>query len=197
MNSQSWITESVADCLVPVNVSGKTKIQARDYKASGRFPIIDQGQEPIAGWTDDESGVIDSPLPLVVFGDHTRVFKFADKAFARGADGTQLLRPKDDIDPLFFFFACRAIDLPSRGYNRHFTALKQKVLSYPVELTEQRFIAAILQSIDRIIDLHRRKAAVTGDLFEALLHKLMAGQIRAADLDMSAIAEGVLAGSAS
>lgn len=144
MTVESWVTETVAACLVPVPVASTTKIQSRDYKATGRFPIIDQGQEPIAGWTDDESSVIETPLPLVVFGDHTRVFKFVDAPFARGADGTQLLRSKPSIDPLFFFYACRAIDLPPRGYNRHFTLLKEKELSYPVDGGEQRAIAGVL-----------------------------------------------------
>jgi len=148
MTVESWITESVANCLVPVSVAGKTKIQSRDYKPSGRFPVIDQGQEQIAGWTDDESAVIDSPLPLIVFGDHTRAFKFVDRPFARGADGTQLLRPKASIDPLFFFYACRAIDLPARGYNRHFTVLKEKELSYPVEANEQRSVAGVLHKAE-------------------------------------------------
>jgi len=148
MTVESWATESVANCLVPVSVTGKAKIQSRDYKPSGRFPVIDQGQDPIAGWTDDESAVIDSPLPLIVFGDHTRVFKFLNTPFARGADGTQLLRPKPGIDPLFFFYACRAIDLPARGYNRHFTILKEKELAYPVDVQEQKTIAAVLRQAE-------------------------------------------------
>lgn len=80
--SRLWDVASVADCLVTVPTAGKTKVQARDYKPSGRFQVIDQGQEPVAGWTDDESAVIDSPLPLIVFGDHTRTFKFVDRPFA-------------------------------------------------------------------------------------------------------------------
>ena len=151
MTVESWVTESVANCLVPVSVAGKTKIQSRDYKPSGRFPVIDQGQEQIAGWTDDESAVIEMPLPLVVFGDHTRAFKFLDAPFARGADGTQLLRPKPDIDPLFFFYACRAIDLPARGYNRHFTVLKEKALSYPAGDDEQKAIAAVLRQTESVL----------------------------------------------
>src|SRR5690606_11976785 len=148
MTIESWATELLADCLVPVSVTGKAKIQSRDYKRSGRFPVIDQGQEPIAGWTDDESAGIDTPLPLIVFGDHTRVFKFLDAPFARGADGTQLLCPKPGIDPLFFFYACRAIDLPARGYNRHFTVLKEKELSYPSSDGEQKAIAAVLRQTE-------------------------------------------------
>ena len=50
---------------------------------------------------------------------------------------------------------------------------------------EQREIVAILDAIDRKIDLHRRKRAVLDDLFKALLHKLMTGEIRVADLDLS------------
>lgn len=146
--SKLWDTASVADCLVPVPTAGRKKVQTRDYKPAGRFPVIDQGQEQIAGWTDDESAVINSPLPLIVFGDHTRAFKFVDRPFARGADGTQLLRPKAGIDPLFFFYACRAIDLNARGYNRHFTILKEKELSYPLDANEQRSVASVLHKAE-------------------------------------------------
>ncbi|MFC3459509.1 restriction endonuclease subunit S [Massilia haematophila] len=157
---------------MPVSVTGKAKLQARDYKPAGRFPVVDQGQERIAGWTDDESAVISEPLPLIVFGDHTRSFKFIDQPFARGADGTQLLRPRSGIDPLFFFYACKALDLPARGYNRHFTALKEKQISYP-DKTEQVAIGGVLRRIDfaleqqiTLIDNARAlKQAVMRELF--------------------------------
>ena len=50
---------------------------------------------------------------------------------------------------------------------------------------EQDEIAAILDTIDRKIDLHRRKRAVLDDLFKALLYKLMTGDISVSDLDLS------------
>ena len=64
-------------------------------------------------------------------------------------------------------------------------------LSIPVPSSrnEQREIAAVLDAIDRKIDLHRRKRAVLDDLFKALLHKLMTGEIRVADLGLSALRE--------
>ena len=51
---------------------------------------------------------------------------------------------------------------------------------------EQREIVAVLGTIDRKIDLHRKKRAVLDDLFKALLHKLMTGEIRVAALGLSA-----------
>ena len=43
---------------------------------------------------------------------------------------------------------------------------------------EQSKIVAILDAIDRKIDLHQRKRAVLEELFKTLLYKLMAGEIR-------------------
>ena len=53
-------------------------------------------------------------------------------------------------------------------------------------VSDQREIVAILEAIDRKTDLHRRKRAVLDELFKTLLHKLMTGEIRIADLDLSA-----------
>ena len=55
------------------------------------------------------------------------------------------------------------------------------------DLDEQREIVAILDAIDRKIELHRKKRAVLEDLFKALLHKLMTGEIRVDELDLSAL----------
>jgi type I restriction enzyme, S subunit len=52
---------------------------------------------------------------------------------------------------------------------------------------EQREIAALLDAIERKMDVHRRKRAVLDGLFKALLHKLLTGEIRVADLDLSAL----------
>ena len=54
-------------------------------------------------------------------------------------------------------------------------------------IEEQREIIAIFAAIDHKIDLHRRKRMVLGDLFKTLLHKLMTGEIRVEDLDLSAL----------
>ena len=54
-------------------------------------------------------------------------------------------------------------------------------------IAEQREVVAILDAIDRKIDLHRRKRAMLDDLFKVLLHKLMTGEIRVAALDLSAL----------
>lgn len=55
----------------------------------------------------------------------------------------------------------------------------------PSSLREQQEIVAILDAIDRKIDLHRRKRAVLDDLFKTLLHKLMTGEIQMGELGLA------------
>ncbi|AWL96248.1 restriction endonuclease subunit S [Bradyrhizobium ottawaense] len=172
-----WRTETVEDCLVRLPLAAIPKLQTRDYHPSGRHPIIDQGQSLIAGWTDDESGLIAQNLPVVVFGDHTRAFKFVDFPFVRGADGTQVLKPKPDIDPLFFYYALRALDLPTRGYNRHFKALKEKEISVPSR-PEQNDIGRVLKAVEGTLNLQDEELAAWDRCKRAAMRTLFTRGLR-------------------
>lgn len=188
-----WKTATVGESIVPVSVTGRAKIQTKDYKNPGAYPIVDQGQAPIAGWTDSLDAVIEAPLPLIVFGDHSRTFKYLDRPFARGADGTQLLRPVGEIDPLFFFYACRAIDLPARGYNRHFTVLKEKDFSYPADAAVQRSIAALLSRVERALVLQDELVALLEQAKAAAMNQLFSRGLRSEaqkDSEVGAIPAG-------
>jgi type I restriction enzyme, S subunit len=65
-----------------------------------------------------------------------------------------------------------------------------KLKAFPVllpTLEEQGEIVTILDAIDRKILLHKEKRVVLEALFKSLLHKLMTGEVRVADLDFSAL----------
>ncbi len=69
----------------------------------------------------------------------------------------------------------RLKQLASRAVGQsNISAGKLRTFKIPVpNFNEQREIIATLDAIDRKIDLHRRKRAVLGELFKALLHALM------------------------
>jgi type I restriction enzyme, S subunit len=91
----------------------------------------------------------------------------------------------------YLFHWIQSFDLTtitSPGPVPHFNKSELGRVRVPVaSIDEQREIVAILDAIDRKIDLHRRKKAVLKELFNTLLHKLMTGEIRVADLDLSAL----------
>jgi len=83
--------------------------------------------------------------------------------------------------------AGRATPAADGKYNLNTGTIDGLPIPLPTSLDEQREIVQILDAIDRKIDLHRRKAETLDQLFKALLHKLMTGEIRVADLDLSAL----------
>jgi type I restriction enzyme S subunit len=173
-----WQTCAVPDSLVKNKVSRQNQIPAKDIAEVGRFPVVDQGQKFIAGYCDDESKVIDFDLPLIIFGDHTRYFKYVDFPFVLGADGTKVLLPDKKLyDPRFYYFALLSLEIPSRGYNRHFTILNERRLPLP-PLHEQKKIAHILSTVQRAIEAQERIIATTTELKKALMHKLFTEGLR-------------------
>jgi type I restriction enzyme S subunit len=168
----TWASIPLPDCLIAHGVGRSNQINTADIRSAGRFPVVDQGQAYVAGYTNDAERVIQDGLPYVIFGDHTRCFKYVDFPFVLGADGTKVLKPNTELfDARFFYYAALALDIPSRGYNRHFTLLKEKLIPRP-ELNEQRQIATVLLNAQRAIERQDRLLTLTAELKKALMHKL-------------------------
>ena len=70
-------------------VTPPQKLTKKHYKPTGTFPIVDQGQKFIVGYTDDSNAVVAKDL-YVIFGDHTEAIKYVNFAFAQGADGIKV-----------------------------------------------------------------------------------------------------------
>ncbi|MBK9002186.1 MAG: restriction endonuclease subunit S [Myxococcales bacterium] len=149
MTPEGWTQLPVLDACEKV---GRVPTVPRSqYRDLGKIPVIDQGQGLVAGFTDDEQNQYPGLLPVVLFGDHTREWKFITFPFAVGADGTQLLRVKAQFDQRFVFEALRALPLRNLGYSRHFKLLREMEILLP-PIHEQRKIAAILSSVDDAIE---------------------------------------------
>ena len=79
-----------------------------------------------------------------------------------------------------FFTAQRNVSSINSVYN---ASLSATIPIWFPDKEQQDEIASILDSIDHKISLHVRKRAVLEELFKALLHKLMTGEIRVGALD--------------
>ncbi len=167
-----WELLPFTDCLRKVKNKKKPSIPKGNYQESGEFPVIDQGASFIAGWTDSVVSLISDNLPVVIFGDHTRIFKYVDFPFVLGADGTQLLYPNDEIlDVRFFYYALMNLKVPNKGYNRHYRYLKEFSVVCP-PLSEQRAISHILQTIQEAKFTRQREIALERERKAALMDYL-------------------------
>lgn len=158
----------------------KKKVQSKTYLENGKLAVVDQGQELIGGYTDDENMAYSGKLPVIIFGDHTRCVKYIDFPFTQGADGVKVLLPKPFYDVRAFYFALQSIDIPNMGYRRHYPLFPQFFVPVP-PLPEQRRIVARIESLFAKLDEAKEKAQAVVDGFElrksAILHKAFTGEL--------------------
>lgn len=147
--------------------AGQPKTKTRDFLPSGRFPLVDQGQDVIGGYTDNEGQLANVPLPVIVFGDHTRALKYVDFRFGVGADGVKLLRPRRDDEARYLFRFLQAERIPAMGCDRHFKYLRRLKIDLP-PVEEQRRIAALLDREAELRAKHRDLFALVDSLNEAI-----------------------------
>lgn len=127
---------AVCETLTP-----SVKVKSKDYLDQGRYPVIDQGQEFVGGYTDEEAAFPKDEY--VIFGDHTCVVKYVDFAFAQGADGVKVLRADSNQVLSRYLFHCMANIKIDVSYARHWSKMKtQKIPIPPLEV--QREIVRIL-----------------------------------------------------
>jgi type I restriction enzyme M protein len=142
-----WMTVgSLVETITP-----PSKIQKTAFGVAGRFPIIDQSQDAIAGWTDDEATLVHPAKPLVIFGDHTCAVKLVETPFAQGADGIKILQTIDTLDPRFLFHVLRARPLETDGYQRHYSKLKEHKIPLP-PLEVQKEIVVEIEGYKKVIN---------------------------------------------
>ncbi|MFZ1976724.1 MAG: restriction endonuclease subunit S, partial [Bacteroidota bacterium] len=127
--------------------SGQAKVPKSQYQEKGTFPIIDQGQNYLAGYTNDTNALYSGKLPVIIFGDHTRVFKYFDHPFCLGADGSKVLLPKSSFIPKYLYYYFLNAKIPNLGYSRHSKVLREISVPRPL-LSEQRRIVEILDQAD-------------------------------------------------
>lgn len=187
-----WDIKPVPDCLEKASISRDIKIPQSEYLQNGKYPIIDQGVDFIAGFTDDDLKLYAGDSPVVVFGDHTRILKYVDFPFSLGADGTKLLRPKEFLDPKYFYFYLLQLPIESKGYNRHYKYLKEKGILFP-EKMEQRKISLVLSKIQHAIAQQEKIIIKTKELKRSLMRQLFTRGLRGEELKETEI--GLMPGS--
>ncbi|MEJ5156457.1 restriction endonuclease subunit S [Gluconobacter wancherniae] len=152
-----------------------TQTPASKYKEEGRIPIVDQGKTFISGYTD--ANTVYENVPVIIFGDHTRVIKWVDFLFSPGADGTQVLRTWANTLNKFGYYLLQNVDLPNLGYSRHMKELKEQIFHCP-PLPEQKAIASVLTTADEEITALESDLTRLRQEKKALMQQLLTGKRR-------------------
>ena len=172
---EGWDRMPVGSLIGKIN---RTKqIPTSEYLSNGKIPVIDQSREFIAGYTNDVQAIVKSEVPIIVFGDHTRILKLIEFPFAKGADGTQLIISASERMPQrLLYCSLMNIDLSNYHYARHFKYLKSEIILLPSKGVAEDF-EKITDPIFKKIQSCRDQCCWGQEARDRLLPKLMSGGV--------------------
>lgn len=171
---KGWDVSTIGNILT--KAPNTTRIPTGEYLKTGCIPVIDQSSDYIAGYTNDKNAVLASDAGYVVFGDHTRIVKYIRFPFARGADGTQVLKSNTPCVPdELLYQIVKNVDLSNYGYARHFKFLKDTLAVIPNETVAKKYIQIVSPIHDEQVQLTFENVELT-KLRDWLLPMLMNGQ---------------------
>jgi len=158
-------------------IKNTVKIKSSEILESGKNPVIDQGADFISGYTNEANINQFNDTPFIVFGDHTRILKFVNFSFARGADGTQILISNNKRMPqTLFYHSLKALNLSNYYYARHYKFLKEEKVILPTETVSTAFNNKCIIIFEQIKNL-RNQNRLLMEARDILLPRLMTGII--------------------
>lgn len=156
---KAWKFVKLGEACDIISLNG-SKIKQKDYLKQGKFPVVDQGQELIGGYFNDENLIVPGEPPYIIFGDHTKVKKYINFKFIAGADGVKVLKPHPIYDPKFFFYLIHTLNIPDKGYARHFQFLEREEIPLP-PLPEQLAIVSKIEELLSDLENGRQQLLTT------------------------------------
>ena len=136
--TEAWEQRKVSDILKSVNVDICDMINE-----SGKYEVIQQGNVPIAGYTDSEP--YKEYQPIVLFGDHTLSIYKPKSPFLVASDGVKAYYLQNVSGDYFAYLLLR--NLPTNeGYKRYSSILKDKEIKLTYDKNEESKIGALLKS---------------------------------------------------
>lgn len=133
------------------------RVSSKEYLKKGKIAIVDQGKEKIIGYTNCKTYKV-CKEERIIFGDHTRIFKYINVPFITGADGTKVLKIRDvsKYSYKYLYYYLLHSYIPDTGYNRHFKWIKELNFDVPI-IDEQIKIANKLDKIQILIDIRKKQ----------------------------------------
>lgn len=178
---ENWTIVPIKSVIEKIPLTGR-KLKRKSYIEKGLLPVVDQGQNFIGGYTNNDKLKIECKSPIIVFGDHTKVIKYVDFDFVAGADGVKVIRPLRVFYPKLFYYFLQLVRIPEKGYARHFQYLEKSSIPLPPLPEQHRIVAKIEEfftKLDAGIEALKKTKAQLKRYRQAVLKYAFEGKLTA------------------
>ena len=136
---------------VVFTVTSPVKLAKKQYQLTGRIPIVDQGEQFIAGYTDNEKYL--EKDEYIIFGDHSEHIKYVDFAFVQGADGLKILKPRRGINAKYLYYCVCNFYKKEGNYKRHWSNAKITLIPIPPLKIQEKIVQILDKMTEYVTEL--------------------------------------------
>ena len=134
-------------------------VESEEYDDSYKTPVLTAGKSFILGYTNEEKGIFESPLPVIIFDDFTTATKFVDFPFKVKSSAMKILKAKENANMTFLYYLMQHIQFDSSDHKRYWISQYSKIEIPLPPISIQVEIVAEIEGYQKIID--GAKAVVT------------------------------------
>lgn len=170
-NFPEWVSKKIGNCLdyeQPTNYL----VTSTEYEDKHSTPVVTAGKTFILGYTDEQFGIYDKGLPVIIFDDFTTASQFVDFPFKAKSSAMKILTAKENTDIKFMYEALQMINYETGAHGRHWISVFAEMEILIPSYKEQTRIANFLSALDEKIRAVQVQIEKTDDWKKGLLQKM-------------------------
>lgn len=164
--TDDWEQQTLGNILITLPFKPYMKLPEQN----GKYEIIQQGNEPIAGYANGSP--CSNYTDLVIFGDHTLSLFKPESPFFVATDGVRILKGKDNMNRNYLYVLLQKYKPESEGYKRYYSILAKCKIWLTMNSNEQNRTGILFATLDNLIALHQRKLTNLKLLKKSMLTKM-------------------------
>jgi type I restriction enzyme M protein len=127
-------------------------VASEEYDDSYKTPVLTAGKSFILGYTNEDTGIFDSPLPVIIFDDFTTATKLVDFRFKVKSSAMKILKAKENANITFLYYLMQHIQFDSSDHKRYWISQYSKIQIPLPPISIQEEIVAEIEGYQKIID---------------------------------------------
>lgn len=163
-------------------------VSSTDYDDAYKTPVLTAGKTFVLGYTNEEDGIFEENLPVIIFDDFTTSSKFVGFPFKAKSSAMKILTAKEHTCIKYVFEAMQMLQFAVGGHQRHWISIFSFLVIPLPSPEEQQKIAAVLTAADDEIRMLEQKIDQLKQEKKALMQQLLTGKkrVKVTSLEMEA-----------